>query len=301
MFCQNHSCPVNYCYNHGHCDISGAPDCQPTCTCAPAFTGNRCFLAGNNFTPIVSKELPLRTIMLSLREDENASAADVNASVANILENLDMRAFLSNSLVELIRTSPGAQSLGKSIHHWKVVSHFKYRPRGPLIHYLNNQLISAVMEAFLLQARQERWKRSGGPRKNVRFFPISRADVQDGMALNLSILDKYFICDGYKGYHLVYSPQDGVTCVSPCSEGYCHNGGQCKHLPDGPQCSCATFSIYTSWGERCEHLSVKLGAFFGILFGALGALLLLAILACVVFHFCGCSMNKFSYPLDSEL
>lgn len=54
-FCQNHSCPVNYCYNHGHCDISGPPGCQPTCTCAPAFTGNRCFLAGNNFTPIVSK------------------------------------------------------------------------------------------------------------------------------------------------------------------------------------------------------------------------------------------------------
>lgn len=300
-FCQNHSCPVNYCYNHGHCDISGPPGCQPTCTCAPAFTGNRCFLAGNNFTPIVSKELPLRTITLSLREDENASNADVNASVANVLENLDMRAFLSNSLVELIRTSPGAQSLGKPIHHWKVVSHFKYRPRGPLIHYLNNQLISAVMEAFLLQARQERRKRSGEARKNVRFFPISRADIQDGMALNLSLLDEYFTCDGYKGYRLVYSPQDGVTCVSPCSEGYCHNGGQCKHLPDGPQCSCATFSIYTSWGERCEHLSVKLGAFFGILFGALGALLLLAILACVVFHFCGCSMNKFSYPLDSEL
>lgn len=54
-FCQNHSCPVNYCYNHGHCDISGPPDCQPTCTCAPAFTGNRCFLAGNNFTPIIYK------------------------------------------------------------------------------------------------------------------------------------------------------------------------------------------------------------------------------------------------------
>lgn len=55
-------------------------------------------------------------------------------------------------------------------------------------------------------------------------------------AVNLSMLDEYFTCDGYKGYRLVYSPQDGVTCVSPCSEGYCHNGGQCKHLPDGPQC-----------------------------------------------------------------
>ncbi|XP_076798935.1 mucin-4 isoform X6 [Arvicanthis niloticus] len=301
VFCPNHSCPVNYCYNHGHCDISGAPDCQPTCTCPPAFTDNRCFLAGNNFTPTISKDLPLRTIILSLREDENAFEDDVNASVAHILENLDMRVFLSNSLVELIRTSPGAQPSNKSIHHWKVTSHFKYRPRGPLIHYLNTQLIDAVVEAFLLQARQERQKKSGGARKNVHFFPISRADVQDGTALDLSKLDRYFTCPGYKGYHLVYSPQDGVTCVSPCREGYCQNGGQCEHLPNGPRCSCTSFTIYTSWGEHCEHLSMKLGAFFGILFGTLGTLLLLGILAFVVFHFCGCSMNKFSYPLDSEL
>nr|BAC25492.1 unnamed protein product [Mus musculus] len=94
---------MNYCYNNGHCDISEAPGCQPTCTCPTAFTDNRCFLAGNSFTPTISMELPLRTIVLSLREDENASAADLNASVANILENLDMRAFFSNSLVELIQ------------------------------------------------------------------------------------------------------------------------------------------------------------------------------------------------------
>lgn len=55
VFCQNHSCPVNYCYNHGHCYILEAPDCQPTCTCPPAFTDNRCLLAGNNFTPTISK------------------------------------------------------------------------------------------------------------------------------------------------------------------------------------------------------------------------------------------------------
>lgn len=299
--CRNLSCPLNYCYNHGHCDISGAPDCQPTCTCPPAFTDNRCFLAGNNFTPTICRELPLRTIILSLREDENASAADVNASVAYILENLDMRAFLSNSLVELTRISPAAQPASNAIHHWKVISHFKYRPRGPLIHYLNNQLIGAVMEVFLLQARKERQKRSGAARNNVRFFPVSRADIRDWSALNLSTLDNYFRCDGYEGYHLVYSPQDGVTCVSPCSEGYCHNGGHCEHLPNGPQCSCTSFTIYTSSGEHCEHLSVKLGAFYGILFGSLGALLLLGLLAFVVCHFCGCSMNKFSYPLDSEL
>lgn len=64
---------------------------------------------------------------------------------------------------------------------------------------------------------------------------------------------------------------------------------------------CASFTVYTSWGEHCEHLSVKLGAFFGILFGTLGTLLLLGILAFVVFHFWDCSRNKFSYRLDSEL
>lgn len=139
-------------------------------------------------------------------------------------------------IVPLPYSSPGAQPSSKSIHHWKVTSHFKYRPRGPIIHYLNEQLIGAVREAFLLQARQERQKRSGEARKNVHFFPISREDIQDGTALNLDTLDKHFRCDGYKGYHLVYSPQNGVTCVSPCSEGYCHNGGQCEHLPNGPRC-----------------------------------------------------------------
>lgn len=91
--------------------------------------------------------------------------------------------------------SPGAQPSNKSIHHWKVISHFKYRPRGPIIHYLNNQLIGAVMEAFLLQAQQERQKRSGGARKNVHFFPISRADVQNGMACeSLYLGDNTGIC-----------------------------------------------------------------------------------------------------------
>lgn len=301
LACQNHSCPANHCYNHGHCYISGAPGCQPACTCPPAFTDARCLLAGNSFTPTIAKELPLRTIMLSLREDENASLADVNASVAYRLGALDMRTFLWNDPVELTWISLPARPSDKSIQHWRVTSHFQYRPRGPVIHFLNDQLIDAVVEAFLLQAPRRRQMRSRGEaRKNVNFFPISRADVHHVKALNLSKLSDYFLCEGYKGYKLVYSPQDGVTCVSPCSEGYCHNGGQCQHLPDGPQCSCASFTIYTSWGERCEHLSVKLGAFFGILFGALGALLLLGILAFVIFRFCG-SMNKFSYPLDSEL
>uniref|UniRef100_A0A8C9PA09 Mucin-4 n=1 Tax=Spermophilus dauricus TaxID=99837 RepID=A0A8C9PA09_SPEDA len=295
--CWNHSCRVNYCYNHGHCYVSQTLGCKPTCTCPPAFTDDRCLVAGNNFTPTIYRELPLRIIRLILTEEQNASIADVNASVAYRLGTLDVRAFLWNSHVE--QTSLPASASGKSIQRWVVVSEFQYRPRGPVIHFLNEQLREAVVEAFLFPVTSESWK-SQEPRIDVVFHPISWENVRDVMALNLSMLDNYFKCNGYKAYHLVYSPQSGVTCVSPCTLGYCEHGGQCQHLPNGPRCSCVPFSIYTPWGEHCEHLSMKLGAFFGILFGALGALLLLGIVAFVILHFWRSSRTRSSYPLDSE-
>lgn len=60
------------------------------------------------------------------------------------------------------------------------------------------------------------------------------------------------------------------------------------------------FSIYTPWGVRCEYLSVKLGAFFGILFGALGVLLLLGIVTFVVLRFWGCPRKRYSYSVESK-
>ncbi|XP_045439845.1 mucin-4 isoform X2 [Pipistrellus kuhlii] len=292
--CQNKSCPVNYCYNRGHCYISQTPGCQPTCTCPPAFTDDRCFLAGNNFTPTTYRAFPLRTIELILREEENATEAEVNASVAYRLENLDVRAFLRNSRVQKIR--PAGRN---SLQQWSVISEFQYRPQGPVIHFLNTQLLDAVVEAFLLQAPPERGRKSDEPRNDVIFYPVSRRDVRNRTASEVDTLKNYLKCNGYKGYKLVYSPQSGFTCVSPCSEGYCEHGGQCQHWPDGPRCSCKPFSIYSPWGEHCEHLSMKLGAFFGILFGALGALLLLGALVFVAHRF-WCTKTRFSYPLDSE-
>ncbi|XP_025233183.1 mucin-4 [Theropithecus gelada] len=205
LLCQNQSCPVNYCYNQGRCYISQTLGCQPTCTCPPAFTDSLCFLAGNNFSPTVHLEPPLRVIQLLLSEEENASMAEVNASVS----------------------------------------------------------------------------------------AAGRAPV------NVSTLKAYFKCNGYKGYDLVYSPQSGFTCVSPCSSGYCDHGGQCQHLPSGPRCSCVSFSIYTAWGEHCEHLSMKLDVFFGIFFGSLGGLLLLGVGVFVALRFWNCSRTSFSYLLHS--
>ncbi|XP_030664642.1 mucin-4-like, partial [Nomascus leucogenys] len=308
FLCRNQSCPMNYCYNQGHCYISQTLGCQPTCICPPAFTDSLCFLAGNNFSPTVNLELPLRVIQLLLSEEENASMAEVNASVAYRLGTLDMRAFLRNSQVKQI-DSPAPAS-GSPIQHWMVISEFQYRPQGPVIDFLSNQLLAAVVEAFLYHVP----RRSEKPRNDVVFQPISREDVRDVSAresvhsgdsmgvtvgaVSVSTLKAYFRCDGYKGYDLVYSPQSGFTCVSPCSRGYCDHGGQCQHLPSGPRCSCVSFSIYTAWGEHCEHLSMKLDAFFGIFFGVLGGLLLLAVGTFVVLRFWGCSRARFSYFLD---
>lgn len=63
--------------------------------------------------------------------------------------------------------------------------------------------------------------------------------------------------------------------------------------------SCVPFSIYTPWGDRCEHLSMKLSAALGIIFGTLGALLLLGSIVFVVLRF-WCYRTQCSYPLDSE-
>ncbi|XP_057593810.1 mucin-4 [Hippopotamus amphibius kiboko] len=297
--CGSRACPAGYCYNSGRCHVAGPPACRPRCTCPPAFTDGRCFLAGNDFPPSVRPELPLRIIQLSLSEDENASQAEVNASVAHRLRNLDVQAFLWNRRVDRAEP-PAALASGGSLHRWNVISEFQYRAGGPAVDFLNNRLLDAVVEAFLPRAPWRGRKSSAGPRNDVTFHPVSRRDVYSVKALNLSMLETYLQCSGYEGYHLVFSPQSGFTCVSPCSQGYCEHGGQCQHLPDGPRCSCEPFSIYAPWGPRCERLSLRLGAFFGILFGALGALLLLGVVGCVVLRFWGSPRTRFSYPLASD-
>ncbi|KAK2500424.1 hypothetical protein MC885_020227 [Smutsia gigantea] len=335
--CWNKSCPVDYCYNRGHCSISQTLGCQPTCTCPPAFTDNRCFLAGNNFIPTTPLELPERIIQLSLSEEENASMAEVNASVSGLQIRELGHAGLSLEQRRATNVSgtaptwslglllpsqpltvpfphsnpPVALASGRGLQRWRVISKFQYLPRGPVIHFLNTQLLDAVVQAFLLQTSGMRQRHSDRPRNNVVFHPISREDVcsvtawediklKSGDMAQGQRIPLPERCNGYKGYHMAYSPQSGLTCVSPCREGYCEHGGQCQHLPNGPRCSCVPFSIYTPWGVRCEYLSVKLGAFFGILFGALGVLLVLAIMAFVVLRFWGCPRKRYSYTVESK-
>lgn len=71
---------------------------------------------------------------------------------------------------------------GSLLRRWRVISEFQYLPQGPVIDFLNTQLLEAVVVAFLPQASWRRWNRSKEPRTDVNFHPISREDVKSLLA-----------------------------------------------------------------------------------------------------------------------
>lgn len=51
--CGSHSCPEGFCSNGGRCHLHPS-SCAPTCLCPPAFTDQRCLVAGGDFQPPAS-------------------------------------------------------------------------------------------------------------------------------------------------------------------------------------------------------------------------------------------------------
>uniref|UniRef100_A0A4X2KJ06 Mucin 4, cell surface associated n=1 Tax=Vombatus ursinus TaxID=29139 RepID=A0A4X2KJ06_VOMUR len=219
--CETLECPRGHCYNDGKCFVSST--CQVTCLCPPAFVDDRCYIAGNSFTPTMLTDVPLRIIQLFLSENEMATPEDVNATVSTMCP--DSGQGCSGWKAHLENTSP---------RKWNVTAEFQYLPGGSVIDFLNNRLVEAVREHLW------KWDTLSGisnPRKNVSFFPVTAKDIIDVKLLEVNDLKKYFICnDTYPGYHLVYNDKTGFSCVSPCSESYCKHGGLCQHLPSGPKC-----------------------------------------------------------------
>ncbi|XP_078060256.1 mucin-4-like [Mustelus asterias] len=161
-----------------------------------------------------------------------------------------------------------------------VVSLFNYDGRKTTIDFLNEDLHEAILRAF----NGERFKRALRL-DDITFKRLTKADIQDLNKLSSAELLEYFSCNNtqFAGYVVQFDGQNGVICRSPCELNYCYNQGTCQHLLTGPSCKCVPRTIYSSYGDHCEHLSMNLRAFFGILFGALAFLLLLmlAIFFCV--------------------
>ncbi|NWR58737.1 MUC4 protein, partial [Bucorvus abyssinicus] len=276
--CSSRSCPENYCSNGGHCRLHPLT-CAPTCACPPAFTDQHCLVAGGDFRPLPSTDLPRRTVRLRVRTLQNATAGEVNGTVSAILDSLEVKAFQSNTLITQILFSRRTDSDGFT---FVVVSEFAYDSHGTTIRFLNEELAGAITSAF----NRQRGRREAGT--HLLFQHLYRDNITDLVKLAVAELRRYFPCGlyGYKGYQLHYTGTVGFVCTSPCKTGYCQHGGRCQHLPEGPTCSCLPFSIFSPTGARCEWLAISLAAFLGILVGALALLCLLFAVACLALHLC---------------
>ncbi|XP_076197250.1 mucin-4 isoform X3 [Aptenodytes patagonicus] len=273
LACGSRSCPEGYCSNGGRCHLHPIT-CTPSCTCPPAFTDQRCLVAGGDFQPLPSTDLPRRSIRLQVRTLRNATAGEINGTVSAILGSLEVKAFQSNTNITQTTDSDGFT--------FAVVSEFAYDSRGTVIRFLNEELPGAITGAF----NGRRGRREAGGR--LLFQRLHRDNITDLVKLTVAELRHYFPCGlyGYKGYRLHYAGTVGFVCISPCKMGYCQHGGRCQHLPEGPTCSCLPFSIFSPAGAQCEQLAVSLAAFLGILVGALALLCLLLTTACLALRLC---------------
>ncbi|XP_071422801.1 mucin-4 isoform X2 [Pithys albifrons albifrons] len=271
--CRSHSCPKGYCSNGGRCHLHPIT-CTPTCACPSAFTDQRCLVAGGDFQPLPSTDLPQRSIQLRVRTLQNATAEEINSTVSAILGSLEIKAFQNNSNITQTTDSEGFTFV--------VVSEFAYDSRSTVIQFLNEKLTVAITSAF----NRRRGRREAGT--GLLFQRLYQDNITDLVKLTVAELRDYFPCAlyGYKGYRLHYVETTGFVCISPCKMGYCQHGGRCQHLPEGPTCSCLPFSIYSPAGARCEWLAISLAAFLGILLGALALLCLLFAIACLALHLC---------------
>uniref|UniRef100_U3JYF6 Mucin-4 n=1 Tax=Ficedula albicollis TaxID=59894 RepID=U3JYF6_FICAL len=262
--CGYHSCPEGYCSNGGCCHLHPIT-CTPTCTCPPAFTDQRCQVAGGDFQPLPN--LPRRSIQMKIKTLQNTTAEEVNSTVCHWRGGLRAGDTLATAALPAALSFP-CRTDGDGFT-FVVVSEFAYDSRSSIIRFLNEELPAAVTGAF-----------NGRRRKAEPMCFPSLVTVDE--------LRDYFPCslNGYKGYQLHYVGSIGFVCISPCKMGYCQHGGQCQHLPEGPTCSCLPFSIYSPAGARCEWLAISLAAFLGILLGALALLCLLFAIACLALHLC---------------
>uniref|UniRef100_A0A8B9QJX5 Mucin-4 n=1 Tax=Apteryx owenii TaxID=8824 RepID=A0A8B9QJX5_APTOW len=233
--CGSRACPEGYCSNGGRCHLDPAT-CVPACLCPPAFTDQRCLVAGGDFQP------PARP-------------------------------------GGCLCPAPGPLRCSRPARLSRMVSEFAYDSTDTVIRFLNEELREAITGAFNGLPRRGRWDCMDKPPCSP-CLPLSPVTVLE--------LRRYFPCglSGYEGYQLDYAASIGFLCVSPCNTGYCQHGGRCQHLPDGPVCSCIPFSIFSPTGERCDRLAISLGAFIGILLGALALLSLLLASACLLVRLC---------------
>ncbi|PIN88282.1 hypothetical protein AB205_0050780, partial [Aquarana catesbeiana] len=164
-----------------------------------------------------------------------------------------------------------------------IISEFTYSNNGTIITFLNENLVQTIITLFNSKLTGRRRRELS----TVSFEIMSTDNITNIQIETKDKLQNYFSCNstGFLGYNLSYSA-DGFTCVSQCAMGFCQNNATCEQTESGPICRCTTFTIYVTYGENCQHLSMNLNAFFGILFGAIAFVILVIAFTILIVYCC---------------
>ncbi|XP_038671359.1 mucin-4-like [Scyliorhinus canicula] len=276
--CDSAQCSPSFCKNGGTCVTNPADDCKPFCQCPRQYRGESCTLGRQQFTAEPLPTTPKRSVNITLR------IKDINVTVLSNRSSTDFISLTNITTAKVLEIMSGLQrfagnlkpvfgSQGETITV-AVVSLFDYNGNKAVIDFLNDGLYVAIQNAFNNLQRFRRDLRSVA----ISFAYLNRTDIKDMNKLSYNDLLNFLSCNdtAFVGYMLQWDDESGAICQSPCYMGHCLNEAECQHLTTGPVCKCVPRAIYSSYGQRCEHLSLKLGAFFGILFGALGFLLIVS-------------------------
>ncbi|XP_041070867.1 uncharacterized protein LOC121292663 isoform X2 [Carcharodon carcharias] len=275
--CGSSQCPSSFCNNGGTCVLNPASGCKPFCQCPSQYRGEKCTEAGSGFIAQPLPILPKRSVNITLK------VQGVDVSVLNDSNSTDYRSLTSITAEKVLGILQNIEHFSENSDYvfWPnektvataVVSSFNYNGNKTVIDFLNEGLHGAILTAF----NGKRLFTRALNADNITFGQLNAVDIHNKAKLSYNQLLNYFSCNNteFAGYVIRWDDQIGVVCQSPCEMNYCLNQAKCQHLRTGPLCECVPRTIYSSYGDRCEHLSMNLRAFFGILFGALALLLLL--------------------------
>uniref|UniRef100_S4R5G7 VWFD domain-containing protein n=1 Tax=Petromyzon marinus TaxID=7757 RepID=S4R5G7_PETMA len=263
--CNGTACIGGFCKNGGTC--FNTPQCTAECKCQASYYGIDCQYGKTTINASIKTGLYLAVLQRLLSPNIGCSIAHKSLSSYYLLGPGDWReTFLEMEVLSIDKTGDiGGQS------RWTLRNEFDGQGIKDANNFCTLKMIVVIL--FLLSDLTEQWKNLGMGTP-MKVIPLHQID-----AVSKDELKQYINCSTtMPKYVPIWIDGTGFVCQSPCiTEIYCKNGGQCQHTSKGPVCTCAPNGIYHSDGDQCQHLTVTSPAFFGILFGSLGGMLLLGI------------------------
>ncbi|XP_077137846.1 uncharacterized protein LOC143803979 [Ranitomeya variabilis] len=248
-------CDKNYCSNGGTCTRDGV-DCSPQCTCLPAFTGGRCTEAAESYNAELRPDTKKRSLNVTLTSKRNFTYDEGYELIKDKLQDApydvaDLFDHAASGLTDKVWSSITDNMTAI------FMARFSYKANITIFLFLNNNLLEHL--------------KNHSTRSKLSIDDIVIDGVTEDFTLDLIQLAEFAFCANSK-YKVDLSD---LQCTHCEKYKYCKNDANCVIVNNNVSCICKPFSIYTTSGPQCEHFYMNLGAFFGILFGALSFLLLL--------------------------